>query len=84
MFIIAKTIKGQEYIHSKVYAFECNNKKQAVTIAEFLNNNNDNSKGDWKLKDNEIWRLYEIDNYDTQPFYKIKSVKGKISIIRIG
>jgi hypothetical protein len=50
------------------------NKKQAEQMAIFLNENND-----WKLKDNEIYFTYEIDCYDAQPLYKLKSTKNKIN-----
>lgn len=81
MFIISKTIKGQEYLYSNKYSILCKNEKQAQQLASFLNNNNNNTIGDFKLKDNELYYVYEIDQYDTQPRYKLKSTKNKISII---
>lgn len=81
MFIISKTIKGKEYLYSNKYSILCKNKEQANQLASFLNKNNNTSISDWKLKDNELYYVYEIDNYDTQPRYKLKSTKNKISIV---
>lgn len=81
MFIISKTIKGQEYLYSNKYSILCKNEKQAQQLASFLNNNNNNTIGDFKLKDNELYFVYEIDQYDTQPRYKLKNTKNKISIV---
>lgn len=81
MFIISKTIKGKEYLYSNKHSILCKNEKQAQQLASFLNNNNNDTIGDFKLKDNELYYVYEIDNYDTQPRYKLKSTKNKISIV---
>ena len=81
MFIISKTIKGKEYLYSNKYSILCKNEKQAQQLASFLNNNNNDTIGEFKLKDNELYYVYEIDNYDTQPRYKLKSTKNKISIV---
>ena len=50
-------------------------------MANHLNNNNDSAINDFKLKDNEIWYVYEIDNYSSTPKYKLINTKGKISVI---
>lgn len=81
MFIVSKTIKGKEYLYSNKHSILCKNKKQAQQLASFLNNNNNDTIGDFKLKDNELYYVYEIDNYDTQPRYKLKNTKNKISIV---
>ena len=81
MFIISKTIKGKEYLYSNKHSILCKNEKQAQQLASFLNNNNNDTIGDFKLKDNELYYVYEIDQYDTQPRYKLKSTKNKISIV---
>lgn len=83
MFIISKTIKGQEYLYSNKFTILCNSKKQADKLAEHLNLHNEDSMGDFKLKDNEIWYTYEIDQYDTPPRYKLSCTKNKISIKEI-
>ena len=81
MFIISKTIKGQEYLYSNKYSILCENEKQARELASFLNKNNNSTINDFKLKDNEIWHVYKIDKYDNVPRYKLKNTKGKISIV---
>ena len=82
MDIIAKTIKGKEFIYSNKTSILCTNEKQAFKLAEFLNNN-EISNNAFKLKDNEIWHNYKIDMYDNQPKFKIKTTKNKISVIEI-
>ena len=82
MFIIAKTIKGHEYIYSRQYSVKCNSKKQAEKLVEFLNNHNDSAIENWKLKDNEVWNVYEVGNWENDYIpYKIKETTGKISIV---
>ena len=80
MYIISKTIKGKEFVYSNRYSILCKNEEQAKMLAEHLNNHNEETIGDFKLKDNEIWWVYEIDKYDTPPYYKVSSTKGKIAI----
>ena len=80
MFIISKTIKGKEYSYSSRHTILCNNEKQARMLADFMNKHNDTVIGDFKLKDNETWYTYEIDEYDTPPKYKLSCVRGKIAI----
>lgn len=81
MFIISKTIKGKEYLYSKKYSILCKNEKQAQLLAQFMNDNNDTTIDTFKLKENEKWHVYEIDKYDDMPTYKLKTTKGKISIV---
>lgn len=83
MNIISKTIKGKEFVYSKNYTILCNSEKEAKILAKHLNNNNDSVIGDFKLKDNEVWHDYKIDKYDSEPIYKLKNTKNKISIIRL-
>ena len=80
MFIISKTIKGKEFVYSNKYSILCKNKEEAMQLAKHLNEHNDSTIGDFKLKENEIWHCYEIDKYDSQPRYKLVNTKGKISI----
>ena len=80
MFIISKTIKGKEYIYSKQHSVLCKNKAEAEKLADFMNSNNENAIGDFKLKDGEVWYVYEIDKYDTPPRYELSNTRGKISI----
>jgi hypothetical protein len=81
MWIVAKTIKNHEYMYSKSYSILCESKKQAEKLAEHLIMNNEKSVGSWKLNENETWFVYEIDKYDSIPPYKLKSTKGKISVV---
>lgn len=81
MFIISKTIRGKEFLYSKRHSILCKNEKQAKELRDFLNSHNDTSLGDFKLKENEIYHVYEIDKYDTIPMYRLKSTKNKISIV---
>lgn len=81
MFIISKTIKGKEFVYSTNHSILCKDKKQADKLADFLNKNNNNTIGNFKLKDNEIYHVYEIDKYDTPPRYRLKTTKNKISIV---
>lgn len=81
MFIISKTIKGKEFVYSKNYTILCKNEKQARILAKHLNEHNESSIGYFKLKENEIWYVYEIDKYDTTPRYKLKNTKGRVSIV---
>lgn len=80
MFIISKTIKGKEFIYSTKYSILCKSQKQARELARFLNEHNDTALNDFKLKENELWYVYEIDKYSPLPRYKISQTKGKISI----
>lgn len=81
MFIISKTIKGKEFVYSKAFMIACSSDTQAQTLAKHLNENNENTLGTFKLKDNETWFVYEIDKYDTEPRYKVKTTRGKISLV---
>lgn len=80
MYIISKTIKGQEYLYSNRYSILCHSKTEAEMLAEHLNKNNNETMEGFRLKDNEIWYVYKIDKYDTPPYYKLVNTKGKISI----
>ena len=80
MFIVAKTIKGKEFIYSNNFSILCKNETEAKKLAEHLNNNNESANEKWKLKDNEIWYVYEIDNYSAIPTFKLKSTKNSIKI----
>ena len=81
MFIVSKTVKGKEYLYSNRHSILCRDKEQAQKLSSFLNENNNNNIGDFKLKDNELYFVYEIDQYDNIPKYRLKSTKNKISIV---
>lgn len=80
MYIIAKTVKGREYLYSTDYSILCKTETQAQKLATFMNSHNDTSTNGFKLKDNEIWHTYEVDRYSAIPRYKLTSTKNKISI----
>jgi len=80
MFIVAKTIKGKEFIYANESSIYCKNENQAKKLAEHLNKNNESAIGKWKLNENELWFVYEIDNYSAIPTYRLKNTKNKISI----
>lgn len=80
MFIIAKTQIGREYLYSNKTAVLCKSKEQAQKLAEHMNSNNTQATSEFKLKDGEKWFAYEIDKYSTQPPYKLKTTRGKITV----
>lgn len=80
MVIFAKTLKGKEFLYSSKTAVLCKNREQAQQVAEFLNSHNDGNQGDFKLKDGEVFHVYEIDKYDRQPLFRLKSTKNSIKI----
>ena len=81
MFIVGKAVKNHEYLYKKSSTILCKSRKQATSLANFLNFNNETAVGQWKLKSNEVWWVYEIDKYDTPPTYKLKTTKGKIAVV---
>ena len=83
MYIISKTIKGKEFVYYTKYSILCKNKQQAEKISTFLNEHNDTANGLFKLQDQEVWHVYQIDKYDTPPRYKVTNTKNKISIKEI-
>lgn len=52
--LIAKTIKGKEFLHSKTNAFFAT-EASAQKIADILNKNN------YQLKAGELWHVYDFD-----------------------
>jgi hypothetical protein len=82
MFFISKACKGHEYLYKRQFAIRCKSKKQATQLAEHLNTHNETANGEWKLNDNETWYVYEDGEwYNDYIPYKLKSTKGKISIV---
>lgn len=80
MYIVAKTIKGKEYIYDNKYSILCTSEKQAKKLATHLINNNESAINEWKLKNGETWHIYQIDIYDKQPMYKLVATKTSIKI----
>ena len=81
MYIVAKTKKEHAFLYSSKYSILCKNQEQAKKLSNHLNENNNNNIGNWKLKDDEMYFVYEIDKYDRQPLYRLKSTKNKISLV---
>lgn len=81
MYIVAKTKKEYCFIYSNKTAILCKNKAQAEQLAKFLNENNENTThNDFKLKNDELFFVYEIDKYSKQPLYRLKSTKNCIKL----
>lgn len=83
MYIVAKTIKGHEFVYSNKYSILCGSEKQAETLRDFMNSNNETALDDFKLQDNETWYVYEVDRYDAPPRYELVNTRGKVSIRKI-
>lgn len=62
MQIIAKSVKGQEFIYAARSAHKVTRGKAQV-IADALNNIQ------WQLKEGEIWFVHDIDKYDKAYMY---------------
>lgn len=75
MIIIAKAVRGQEFMYSARSAHKVS-KASGQKIADCLNENR------YKIDDNQVWWVYEIDEYDSAYDYAInqefKVYKGKI------
>lgn len=80
MFIISKAIKGKEFLYSNYFTILCKNESQAQKLAEHLNSHNESCTEKFRLKENEIWFVYEIDKYDNKPNFKLSVTKDKILI----
>ena len=73
MFILAKSVKGHEFLYTASTAHEVS-KASAKKIESIVNLAN------YKLKDNETWFIHEVDKYDTAydyaQFQKFRIRKG--------
>lgn len=58
MIIIAKSVKGSEFLYSARSAHAVNQRK-AAKIVGILNDVR------YQLKDGEVWHMHDIDQYDT-------------------
>ena len=57
MTILARSVKGNEYLYAIRSAHKVS-KAKAKMIADALN------RIQYKIKDNEVWYVHEIDQYD--------------------
>lgn len=76
---IAIAQKGKEFFYKRNTVIKCNSNKQAIALSDHLNKNNDTACNGFKCKDNETWHIFS----DLEAVYKIKTTKGKISIVTI-
>lgn len=58
MFIVAKAILGQEFLYDASSSHEVS-KTSAKVVCDSLN------AAKYNLKDNQIWKVMEVDKYDT-------------------
>ena len=79
MVILAKAIRGQEYLYSAKSAHEVS-KAKAEKIKEVLNGLR------WNLKDNEVWHVFEVDGYDSSfdyaTYQSFRVYKGTLKEVR--
>lgn len=76
MFITAKTMTGREYAYNNATAILCKSRAQAEQLAKHLNENNNGTRGVFKLANNEKYFVYEIDEYSKQPQYRLKRTRN--------
>lgn len=62
MKVIAKSLKGAEYMYNAESARKVS-ERSAETILEIVN------EMKWRLKDNEVWAIHEVDRYDNAYYY---------------
>lgn len=62
MLIIAKSVKGQEFLYDAHTARKVS-ARSANTILSVLNDVR------WHLSDNEVWHVYEVSHYDNAYWY---------------
>ena len=76
---IAIATKGEEYFYKKSTVIKCNSQKQALILCNHLNENNKTACNGFKCNDTEIWHIFS----DLEAIYKVKTIKGKISVVAI-
>ena len=62
MLVIAKSVKGKEFLYKAETARKVS-ARSANTILSVLNEMR------WRLKDNEVWHIHEVDEYDNAYWY---------------
>ena len=62
MKVIAKSVKGREFLYKADTARKVSN-RSAETILKVLN------EMKWRLNDNEVWYIHEVDEYDNAYYY---------------
>jgi hypothetical protein len=80
MKILAKTIKGKEFMYSRNGAVQIPESWNDAKVAAFINGINKH----FKVAENETYHPYNIDQYDSVfPDYKATYRQGKAKLIRI-
>ena len=62
MKVIAKSIKGREFIYDASSARKVS-ERSAEKILKVVNDMR------WHLKDNEVWHIHDVDSYDNAYYY---------------
>lgn len=62
MLVIAKSVKGKEFLYKADTARKVS-KASAEKICEIVNDMK------WRLEENEVWHIHEVDQYDDAYFY---------------
>jgi len=62
MKVIAKSVKGHEFLYNAASARQVSNRSASV-ILKVLNEKR------YQLKDNEVWHIHEVDSYDNAFYY---------------
>ena len=62
MLVIAKSVKGKEFLYNAESARKVS-KRSASAILSVLN------EMKWRLSDNEVWHIHEVDEYDNAYYY---------------
>lgn len=79
IFAAVKAIAGKEYIYSPSSAHGVSKTSGAAIVAAL-------NKARWDLKDNEVWRIIELDKYDSAyniaRCYQFKIYRGSIRVAR--
>ena len=79
MTILAISAKGQEYLYRASTAHKVS-KAKAKMIADALN------RIQYKIKDNEVWFIHEVDQYDSAYVFaegqKFTTYKNKLREVR--
>ena len=73
MFVLAKTIKGKEFIYSVSSARKVSKASKDI-ICKIANENK------YLLNDNECWHIYDVDSYDNA-YYTNKAFKIRKGIV---
>lgn len=78
IFAAVKAIAGKEYIYSPSSAHGVSKASGAAIVAAL-------NKARWNLKENEVWRILELDKYDSAydiaRCYQFRIYRGSIRVV---